>query len=67
LVHPYTVRAENTFLPTDFRVGTGATAYGRAIAEQVRFLEAGIDGLFTDQSDIGVIARVEFLAAKAAA
>ena len=67
LVHPYTFRAENTFLPLDFRVGTDATAYGRAIDEQVRFLQTGIDGLFTDQSDIGVIARSEFLAAEAAA
>ena len=67
LVHPYTFRAENTFLPADFRVGANATAYGRAIDEQVRFLRTGIDGLFTDQSDIGVIARADFLAAKAAA
>jgi glycerophosphoryl diester phosphodiesterase len=66
-VHPYTFRAENTFLPLDFRVGTDPTAYGRAIDEQVRFLQTGIDGLFTDQSDIGVIARAEFLAEKAVA
>jgi glycerophosphoryl diester phosphodiesterase len=66
-VHPYTFRAENTFLPVDYRTGTDPTAYGRAIDEQVRFLRTGIDGLFTDQSDIGVIARAEFLSAKAAA
>jgi len=66
-VHPYTFRAENTFLPLDFRVGTDATAYGRAIDEQVRFLQTGIDGLFTDQPDIGVVARAEFLADKAVA
>jgi glycerophosphoryl diester phosphodiesterase len=66
-VHPYTFRAENTFLPLEYRVGTDPTAYGRAIDEQVRFLRTGIDGLFTDQSDIGVIARAEFLSAKAAA
>jgi glycerophosphoryl diester phosphodiesterase len=35
-------------------------AYGRAIDEQVTFLRAGIDGLFTDQSDIGVLARSIF-------
>jgi glycerophosphoryl diester phosphodiesterase len=67
LVHPYTFRAENTFLPLDFRVGTDSTAYGRAIDEQVRFLQTGINGWFTDHPDIGVIARAEFLAAKAAA
>jgi glycerophosphoryl diester phosphodiesterase len=66
-VHPYTFRAENTFLPLDYRVGTDPTAYGRAIDEQIRFLRTGIDGLFTDQSDIGVIARAEFLSPKAAA
>ena len=66
-VHPYTFRAENTFLPLDFRVGKDAAAYGRAIDEQVRFLQTGIDGLFTDQPDIGVVARAEFLAEKAAA
>ena len=67
VVHPYTFRAENTFLPLDFRAGTDPTAYGHAIDEQVRFLRTGIDGVFTDQSGIGVIARAEFLAAKAAA
>jgi glycerophosphoryl diester phosphodiesterase len=67
LVHPYTFRAENTFLPVDHRIGTDARTYGRAIDEQVRFLRTGIDGLFTDEPDIGVIARAEFLIAKAAA
>jgi glycerophosphoryl diester phosphodiesterase len=66
-VHPYTFRAENTFLPLEYRVGTDSTAFGQAIDEQVRFLQTGIDGLFTDQPDIGVIARAEFLAPKAAA
>jgi glycerophosphoryl diester phosphodiesterase len=66
-VHPYTFRAENMFLPVEYRAGTDVTAYGRAIDEQQRFLQTGIDGLFTDQADIGVIARAEFLAVKAAA
>jgi glycerophosphoryl diester phosphodiesterase len=66
-VHPYTFRAENVFLPLDYRVGTDATAYGRAIDEQVRFLQTGIDGLFTDQCDISVIARAKALATKAVA
>lgn len=66
-VHAYTFRAENAFLPVDYRVGADATEYGRAIDEQLRFLATGIDGFFTDQADIGVIARAEFLAARAAA
>ncbi|WP_199516905.1 glycerophosphodiester phosphodiesterase [Nucisporomicrobium flavum] len=57
VVHPYTFRAENQFLPADYRVGTDPAAYGRAIDEQVAFLRTGIDGLFTDQADIGVLAR----------
>jgi glycerophosphoryl diester phosphodiesterase len=60
-VHPYTFRNENQFLPVDYRVGTDPTAYGRAIDEQVTFLKTGIDGLFTDNTDTGVIARKEFL------
>jgi glycerophosphoryl diester phosphodiesterase len=57
VVHPYTFRAENQFLPTDLRTGTVPAAYGRAIDEQAEFLRAGVDGLFTDQPDIGVLAR----------
>ena len=57
LVHPYTFRAENTFLPRNHQVGNAPSDYGRAIDEQVAFLCTGIDGLFTDQPDIGVLAR----------
>jgi len=57
LVHPYTFRAENQFLPANLRVGTDPNAYGRALDEQIVFLRTGIDGLFTDQADIGVLAR----------
>jgi glycerophosphoryl diester phosphodiesterase len=42
---------------TDLRVGADPTAYGKAIDEQIAFLRAGIGGLFTDQADIGVLAR----------
>lgn len=57
LVHPYTFRAENTFLPTDYRTGTDPAAYGRILDEMRTFLATGIDGFFTDQPDIGVLAR----------
>jgi glycerophosphoryl diester phosphodiesterase len=57
VLHPYTFRAENNFLPTDYRVGTDPAAYGRAIDEQITFLRTGIDGLFTDNPDVGVLAR----------
>ena len=59
LVHPYTFRAENAFLPTELRRGTNLTDFGWAIDEQVTFLRAGVDGLFTDQPDVGVVARDE--------
>jgi glycerophosphoryl diester phosphodiesterase len=60
-VHPYTFRAENQFLPKDYRSNDNPNDFGRAIDEQVTFLRTGIDGLFTDQADIGVVARDEFL------
>lgn len=57
VVHAYTFRAENRFLPADYRVAGDGAAYGRAIDEQVAFLATGVDGLFTDQPDITVLAR----------
>jgi glycerophosphoryl diester phosphodiesterase len=65
VLHPYTFRAENSFLPADYQRGTVASDYGRGIDEQVTYLRAGIDGVFTDQADIGVVARTEFIAGKA--
>lgn len=62
-VHPYTFRAENQFLPADYAVTEAPNAFGRAVDEQLAFLRAGVDGLFTDHSDIGVAARTAFLAA----
>ena len=56
-VIPYTFRAENQFLPAELRVGTDPAAFGKAIDEQITFLRTGIDGVFTDQPDIGVLAR----------
>lgn len=58
---PYTFRAENTFLPTDYRVGTDPADFGRAIDEDVAFMQAGVDGLFCDQPDVCVTARKQFL------
>ena len=56
-VIPYTFRAENQFLPTDLRRGSDPDARGDAVAEDERYLRAGIDGFFTDQADLGVTAR----------
>ncbi|HEY7760492.1 MAG TPA: glycerophosphodiester phosphodiesterase [Burkholderiales bacterium] len=54
LVHAWTFRAENEFLPKEFRYGSDPAALGDMIGEVRRFLAAGIDGLFTDQPDQGV-------------
>jgi glycerophosphoryl diester phosphodiesterase len=60
-VHPYTFRDENQFLPADLRTSGNPNDYGRAIDEDERFLKLGVDGLFTDNTDTGVVAREEFL------
>ena len=56
MVHPFTFRAENQFLPTNFQIGDDPTAIGDSVGEIRMFLETGIDGFFTDQPDIGVLA-----------
>jgi len=53
VVHPYTFRPENNFLPADFRNGSDPAALGDLDGELTTFLETGIDGFFTDASDIG--------------
>ncbi len=62
LVHIFTMRNENQFLPADYRIGTDPNAHGDAIAEDKRFLDAGVDGFFTDFADTGVAARNQWLA-----
>ena len=52
-VHVWTFRAENAFLPADYRRGSGEAARGDVEAELRAFLDAGIDGFFTDQPDMG--------------
>lgn len=60
LVHGWTFRAENYFLPTNFRsAGTDADR-GDLGGEIELFLDLGMDGFFTDQSDIGVRTRDAF-------
>ena len=56
-VHPWTFRAENNFLPANLRVGTDPAAWGKLIDEVRIFLGTGIDGLFTDHTDVAVVAR----------
>ena len=57
LVHPYTFRNENQYLPAALRKGADPNAYGDAFAEYEAFFKAGVDGLFTDNPDTARIAR----------
>jgi len=57
VVHPWTFRAENQFLPPDLRSSADPNAYGNIIAELERYFALGVDGVFTDNPDIGVEAR----------
>jgi glycerophosphoryl diester phosphodiesterase len=59
VVHPYTFRNENQFLPLELRVGADPNAYGNAFAEYEQFFELGVDGLFSDNPDTAVAARNE--------
>lgn len=52
-VHGWTFRRENTFLPAEFRSSTDPAAAGDLEGEITRFLEAGMDGFFTDNPDVG--------------
>jgi glycerophosphoryl diester phosphodiesterase len=59
VVHPYTFRNENRYVPAEDQRGTDPNGYGNAFAEDQRFFEAGVDGIFTDNPDTGVAARNE--------
>ncbi|WP_261717877.1 glycerophosphodiester phosphodiesterase [Streptomyces sp. FZ201] len=61
LLHPWTMRNENPFLPADFRKGTDPDAYGDVFGAYRAYFATGIDGVFTDQPDTGVLAREEFV------
>jgi glycerophosphoryl diester phosphodiesterase len=61
LVHAYTFRAENHFLPLDCRVGGDPRGHGRAVQECRLLYDLGVDGLFCDQPDTAVEARADFL------
>jgi glycerophosphoryl diester phosphodiesterase len=62
LVHPWTFRAENYFLPTELRLGDPATPdflrrHGLLQVELKTFLALGVDGLFCDFPAAAVAAR----------
>ena len=60
ILHPYTMRNENIFLPADFRRGSDPNAYGDAFGAFKVYFETGIDGIFTDNADTGLLAAADF-------
>lgn len=62
ILHPYTHRNENAFLPADFRRGTDPNAYGDSFGALKRYLETGIDGIFSDNTDTALLAAADFTA-----
>jgi glycerophosphoryl diester phosphodiesterase len=60
-VHAYTFRAENQFLPQNLRSDADPQHLGDLEGELRVYLQAGLDGFFTDHADYGVRARDAFL------
>jgi glycerophosphoryl diester phosphodiesterase len=60
IVHGYTFRQENFFLPRQYRSGGEPNAVGDLAGELTAFLAAGLDGVFVDQADVaaGVTSEV---------
>jgi glycerophosphoryl diester phosphodiesterase len=56
-VHPWTVRAENFFLPKSLQRGTDPAAHGDVEAVYKALFAAGVDGLFSDFPGLAVKAR----------
>ncbi len=57
VVHGWTFRAENQFLPNDFDVGDDPRGLGDMGGWVRAFLQQGMDGFFTDQPYEGRLAR----------
>jgi glycerophosphoryl diester phosphodiesterase len=62
VVHVWTLRRENQFMATNFRIGTDPNAPGNMYAETLAFLDAGVDGVFSDHPDIAAAALADWLA-----
>ncbi|MFI6062793.1 glycerophosphodiester phosphodiesterase [Streptomyces sp. NPDC051286] len=60
ILHPYTMRNENSFLPADFRRGTDPNAYGDAFGAFRTYFATGINGIFSDNPDTALLAAEDF-------
>jgi glycerophosphoryl diester phosphodiesterase len=56
-VHPWTVRAENAFLPKPLQIGSNPADHGHVEALYLALYWSGIDGLFSDFTALNVKAR----------
>lgn len=56
-VGAYTFRAENQFLPAEYRKGTAPNDFGDAFAEYAFHFGRGVDAVVTDFPDLAAIAR----------
>jgi glycerophosphoryl diester phosphodiesterase len=72
VVHPWTFRNEHPFLATDLHAvpggddGAATTATGLAPLEYRRFFDLGVDGVFSDHTEMAVAARHAWLRDQAA-
>lgn len=60
LVHAWTFRGENAFVPLAMRSGSDPAALGDVGAEVEAYFRAGVDGVFIDHPALGVRARKHF-------
>ena len=61
VVHIWTMRSENNFLPADLRTSRDKAAHGDAVGEYLAFFNAGVDGVFSDFTQTAVAARSQWL------
>ena len=67
VVHVWTLRRENQFMAANFQVGSDPDAPGDLVAETAAFLDAGVDGVFSDHPDGSVEGRDGWVDSRVAA
>ncbi|MDK1473458.1 glycerophosphodiester phosphodiesterase [Streptomyces sp. 549] len=60
VLHPYTMRNENAFLPADFRRGDDPQGFGDAFGAYRAYYRTGIDAVFSDHPDTALLAAEDF-------
>jgi len=63
IVHGWTFRAENAFLPNEFDSSANPADLGDMAGQIKAFLDLGMDGFFTDHPYLGRLARDAFMTA----